>query len=108
MRFNPGTFWIIDETDRPIERHVVECLSEEGLCRYIFPSLRGWYAMRLSEKSTKLEDFGFLIVDHKNGGLSFVKMRPSVAKYSNGKPRRWQGKRNFLGIRWFDYDGGKA
>jgi hypothetical protein len=98
--FTVGSFWIINEFDRPYERSVVEVTHEDGRCQYVHATLRDFPGMRIEAKSTRIEDFGFVVKERKNGRRDFIKMNPSAAEYHDGKIRDWQGSVQFSLVCW--------
>ena len=90
-------FWIVNDTDRPCERHLAE-RGTDGKFYYVHPTLRdekAYHGMTPADP-TPVEAFG-LRVDVKEGKLMGM-MDASVercATYQDGRPRRWQGSREF-------------
>lgn len=82
-------FFIINDVDRPNEDHVVQKVTPIH-AEYLSERLRGWGRMEIREESIPIEDFGFdFFVEGETA--FFKKQRPSIAKYSDGRPRHWQG-----------------
>jgi hypothetical protein len=92
-------FYIVNLFDRPDERHITE-KRQDGLFYYIHPSLRDekryWKMNPLNP--TPVGDFGISITI-ENGMIRGSLTSPSVAKYGDGRPRKWQGADDFT----FDY-----
>lgn len=94
--------FIVNRTDRPCERLIAEQVGDR--LYYINPELREqWKDRPMSmDDATPVEDFG-VICDAKAGILAGVK-HPDIipsAKYSDGRPRKWQGSSMFT----FKYPG---
>ena len=97
-------FYIVNDFDRPDERHVVQIVGKnkkhgypEG--EYIHDSLTDWckksgHRLCVRKSSTPLSAFGFdLTID--DGYATFTLVSGSVARYRDGRPRRWQGRSSF-------------
>jgi hypothetical protein len=98
--YTPGTFWIVNYVDKPCGRMIAICISSDGACRYIGKEdSKNTDLMFLDhdDGSTPLEDFGvFLIRSEKlRSPLRFRKSKPSVAEYSDGLQKKWQGEHSF-------------
>ena len=94
--FKPQLF-IINETDRPWERHIVQKVGPIQY-RYIHDDLKHWSTMQTSEP-THISLFG---IDYEvvNENDEYVQIhcklvRGSTAKYQDGKIRHWQGSTSF-------------
>lgn len=87
---------ILNTIDRPDRRMVVEII--EGKAYYMSraeePRMKSYDGMTPRPDTTSLEDFGFTIVE-LGGKIRCVKTRPSVARYSDGGVREWQGETSF-------------
>jgi len=86
--------YIVNHTDRPSEDHIAE-KREDGFY-YIHPKLRKvkiYHAMQPTNP-TPLKDFG-VYVEVELGRLSGRLFGGSVAKYIDGRPRKWQGENTF-------------
>ena len=88
-------FYIVNDCDRPDERHITQLMPDGVSIEYIHEGLRDWGIMKSSSKNTPMEDFGF---DFVINGLfvTFSKARDSAACYPDGKHRKWQGRDNFI------------
>ena len=97
-------FYIVNDVDRPDERHVVErFIGRKGA--YIHPDLRKWNDnngyFQIVSGCTNIKDFGFSIeiIKNTNTGIkdrvTFNKTGPSTATYKDGRKRPWQGKNSF-------------
>ena len=81
--------YIINETDRPC-MHLI-CREIGNKMIYVSEHFRRRYPnLQKSESTSSLIDFGFT---YDNGVYSLK--NKSIVKYSNGKPRVWQGKTSF-------------
>ncbi len=76
---------IINEIDRPDKRHIVD--RETG--KYLEPSLSE-YSFKDFERATPIIKFGFSFRDGE-----FILERESIAEYSEGRKRKWQGEKRF-------------
>lgn len=85
---------IINDMDRPYSRLVV--VVSEGVGRYnkLDKKLKG-YKFTNFDNATPLEDFGITIVE-ENGVYKCTQDKESVAKYADGKQRKWQGEKEFI------------
>jgi hypothetical protein len=88
-----GRFYIVNDCDRPEPRLIAEKI--DGKLWYLNNEIRERFPAMPMERATPLEDFGFdLWIE--NGRLFGKPARESTAKYSDGKPRRWQGEVIFI------------
>ncbi len=88
-------YYIVNEIDKPCERLVMQRV--DGGLYYLDPRTRAANDANFIdclETATPLEDFGFQIIE-SNGLVRFEKINDSVAKYSNGTIRQWQGEIRF-------------
>lgn len=94
-------FVILNHFDKPYERHVCQVL-DNGDVFYIHRSLRYWEKMGLQKESTPLEAFGFTWDIEDTGLITFIRPADFVtqARYSDGKPRLWQGEDFFQLYAW--------
>jgi len=85
-------FFIINDFDKPYEKLVM--VKDGDLLRYIHPENKSCSPVNICKESTDLKEFGFdiFVVD---GIARFVQSRPSTATYRDGKPRSWQGAKEF-------------
>jgi len=86
-------YYIVNHCDRPYPRHVT--VAEGDNLRYLHPSLKTFPTMQKRPGSTSMKDFGFE-VEEINGGIIFTQVRPSIATYPDGRPRKWQGEKRFI------------
>lgn len=88
-------YFIVNDIDRPYERLIAEMQDNGTLC-YVHPEMRKYkeYKNMSADRATQLEDFGITAVETENE-IFFVKTMNSLAKYSSGEPREWQGSENF-------------
>lgn len=84
--------FIVNETDRPYERHIAEQRSD-GLLYYLHPDLKDWKGMT-AERATPLEDFS-VYCKVTDGILHGHREGESRAEYSTGEHRPWQGSDTF-------------
>jgi len=91
-------FYIVNDFDRPYQKHVCQRMNRKGQLEYISPELRNWHRkngrMMINDESTLIQKFGF-DVEVREGKAKFIKTRQSVAKYRDGKRREWQGEYEF-------------
>lgn len=89
-----GELYIVNDMDRPSEDHIAE--ERDGLLYYVHPRLaRDWAGQGMSkERATHVASFGIALT-REAFLLSGEKLFPSVATYSDGKPREWQGSPEF-------------
>jgi len=87
---------ILNTIDRPYARLVVEIIGNKAyyMSRALEPGLKQYDGMELRHDTTGLEEFGFNFEDNGHS-VTFTKVRDSVAKYSNGEIREWQGQAYF-------------
>lgn len=83
---------IINQFDRPC-MHLVARVMPNGKIIYGCKKLRRKYpALKRGIGAASLKDFGFIYNVFKK---KYVLCKESTAKYSDGKPRKWQGKTEF-------------
>lgn len=85
-------YYIVNDVDKPSERHVAELVRDVEL-RYLSEDLRRWPPMSKA-RATRMEDFGFVVVEEGNM-VRFSKVGESVALYRDGTLRQWQGAAEF-------------
>lgn len=88
-------FLIANETDAPCKSMV----TQAG--RYISPSYAGENKVDISHQSTDVASFGLDITKNDDGTYYFKKTRESIATYSDGLKREWQGKSEFSLHPWY-------
>jgi predicted HTH transcriptional regulator len=82
----PEDLLIINSMDRPCIKHLMQ-RNSDGTASYINKSLLTSTDVKFTtEEAVSLKDFGF---DLDSRGV-YVKVRPSIAKYSSGQTREWQ------------------
>lgn len=87
-------FFIVNDADRPDERHIT-ILSGAADLNYIHPDLRDWGTMSLRDCSTNVKEFGFVTTE-SGGFVTFKRTAACRAVYDDGrKPRLWQGDDHF-------------
>ena len=87
-------FFIINDADRPDERHVVQKIGPHQY-KYIHPDLAEWRVMERHEGPTNMKDFGFTM-ELRHNTVHFRQTGESVAKYYGASPRQWQGEDEFV------------
>lgn len=87
---NPPQYAIINDVDRPYERLVVQ-LKDDGKYYYMHPDLKDHGSMSPRDTTTNLTDFGIDIIE-KGNKVKFIKTLSSIARYSDGRTRNWQGE----------------
>lgn len=87
-------FYILNDVDRPDARHVIQIVDDHA--EYLHEDLRDWGDLRLpNESSSDLELFGFDVAI-VGGFAHFTQVKESSATYQDGKPRKWQGNKEFI------------
>ena len=87
-----NNFYIVNDVDRPEQRHVT--ILRDGKLHYVHPELSKWGGMSMRDESTSMQDFGFTVTE-AGGFVTFVLNNECVAKYRDGTSRKWQGCTNF-------------
>lgn len=92
---NEGDFYIVNTFDRPYPNHVAQC--RDGKLYYIHPELRDnkLYKGMDAGEATRVANFGVVLRQTEqglHGSLEF----PSTATYSDGRPRQWQGPKEWF------------
>lgn len=87
---------ILNEIDRPDRRMVVQIIDGKAyyMSRAEEPGMKAYDGMQPRTNTTSLEDFGFNILE-REFQVDFTKTRDSVARYSDGQVREWQGPVEF-------------
>ena len=88
------TFIIANEFDRPCSKLVAVIIGQAENetvvdVQYIPRDTHQLDFQAVTKRMTFVEDFG-IELEFSNGEVSAVKVGPSKATYSNGKPREWQ------------------
>jgi len=93
-------YYIVNEFDRPYERHVAGEYNGKlyYLSRALEPEMKQYDGMA-NDRATPMEDFGFSIAENENS-VVFNLINSSKVKYKSAKTgeeiiRRWQGMMNF-------------
>lgn len=88
-------FYIVNDFDKPDERHVAQMTDKDGVAEYLHEDLRDFGPVKVdSAWRATLEAFGFE-VEILNGIAHFSQVRDSDATYYDDKPRQWQGSKTF-------------
>lgn len=86
---------ILNDTDSPSEAMVVVVWGKPETLRWAYVGGRhgfaGEYPYRHPDNFTPLAHFGVWAMLTPDGKLSLHRNNISIAKYEDGKPRRWQG-----------------
>lgn len=88
-------FYIVNDFDRPDERYIAQ-RRENGKFYYVHPSLIGdkRYHGMTPDRPTPIEDFG-IVVEIGGGFFRGRVINSSGATYRDGRPRQWQGEKQF-------------
>lgn len=87
--------YIVNDFDRPDERHIA-AMREDGKLYYIHPYLRDveCYKGMSAKEATPVINFG-IDLSIADNLLHGVESQKSIAQYSDGRTRRWQGDKEF-------------
>jgi len=94
LSLQEGKFFIVNQYDRPCERLIAQL--RDGKLHYIGHGLADdkIYRGMSADSAVPVEDFGIRI-SVENGTLHGIQTGDSLAVYSNGKSRKWQGASSF-------------
>lgn len=98
MSIKVGDYVIMNNSDKPCTRLIAQVIElPEGKDfvrgRYICKNTNMRYPQGRLSEATLVSDFGVELsveLSLTNGKISTEQVRPSVATYSDGKPRQWQ------------------
>lgn len=79
---------IVNEFDAPQPSLVAQWVPGKGYC-YLDRS-KSMHDGMMGTRPTAIEDFGFEVIEHPDGSVTFNKTRHSRATYASGGTRVWQ------------------
>lgn len=91
-------YFIVGDIDRPSEKLLAKQIGNE--IHYVHPSTRPCIIQlekgdnARNHVLTPVEDFGVTVIEFEGEILGIV-TGPSIAKYSHGEHRDWQGSKRF-------------
>lgn len=95
-------YGILNETDAPHHRMVVQHVPGRGYC-YMDRTKARFDGMSGSEV-TDVREFGVAVNENKDGATTFyLNTLPVTAKYRDGVPRRWQDDNRVGGLVTFEW-----